>query len=108
MIQVIALLPYYWMLTYYKTIENIKAHDIVCNSKPCFKFYWRCYVDLGLGTIVLVVVVILVILAIIGLGWQGFFGGVKKGADKLGITSLVTNLTDQFKNELSKRVGNIT
>jgi hypothetical protein len=49
-----------------------------------------------------------VILAIIGLGWQGFFGGVKKGADKLGITSLVTNLTDQFKNELSKRVGNIT
>jgi Tfp pilus assembly protein PilO len=63
---------------------------------------------LGLGTIVLVVIVILVILAIIGLGWQGFFGGVKKGADKLGITSLVTNLTDQFKNELSKRVGNIT
>lgn len=68
------------MLTYYKTIENIREHDIV----------------------------ILVILAIIGLGWQGFFGGVKKGANKLGITSLVTNLTDQFKNELSKRVGNIT
>jgi hypothetical protein len=63
---------------------------------------------LGLGTVIFVVIVILFILAIIGLGWQGFLGVVKKGADKLGITSLVTNLTDQFKNELMKRVGNNT
>jgi hypothetical protein len=63
---------------------------------------------LGLGTVIFVVIVILFILAIIGLGWQGFLGGVKKGADKLGITSLVTNLTDQLKNELMKRVGNNT
>lgn len=63
---------------------------------------------MGLGTVIFVVVVILFILAIIGLGWQGFLGAVKKGADKLGITSLVTNLTDQFKNELMKRVGNNT
>jgi hypothetical protein len=63
---------------------------------------------LGLGTVIFVIIVILFILAIIGLGWQGFFGGVKKGADKLGITSIVTNLTDQFKNELMKRVGNNT
>lgn len=63
---------------------------------------------MGLGTIIFVVVAILVVLAIIGLGWQGFFNGVKKGADKLGITSLVTNLTDQLRNELMRTVGNNT
>jgi hypothetical protein len=37
------------------------------------------------------IIVIIVILAIIGLGWNTFFSGVKKGADKIGITSIVKN-----------------
>ena len=40
------------------------------------------------------IIVIIVILAIIGLGWNTFFSGVKKGADKIGITSIVKNATN--------------
>ena len=40
------------------------------------------------------VVVAIVFLAILGLGWDTFFAGVKKGADKLGITSIVENATN--------------
>ncbi len=39
-------------------------------------------------------IVIIVILAIIGLGWNTFFSGVMKGADKIGITSIVKNVTN--------------
>jgi hypothetical protein len=41
------------------------------------------------------IVIAVVILAIMGLGWQTFFAGVKKGADKVGLTSIVKNITDQ-------------
>ena len=34
------------------------------------------------------VVIIIVFLAILGLGWNTFFEGVKKGADKIGISSV--------------------
>ena len=40
------------------------------------------------------IIVIIVILAIIGLGWKAFFSGVMKGADKIGITSIVKNVTN--------------
>ncbi len=46
-----------------------------------------------MGIIVWIIVVIF-FLAIVGLGWDTFFGGVKKGADKLGITSIVEDATD--------------
>ena len=39
-------------------------------------------------------IVIIVILAIIGLGWNTFFSGVMKGADKIGITSILKNVTN--------------
>ena len=39
------------------------------------------------------IIVIIVILAIIGLGWNTFFSGVMKGADKIGSTSIVKNAT---------------
>jgi hypothetical protein len=39
-------------------------------------------------------IVIIIILAIIGLGWNTFFSGVMKGADKIGITSIVKNVTN--------------
>jgi hypothetical protein len=34
-----------------------------------------------------------VFLAILGLGWHTFFEGIKKGIDKLGITSIIENAT---------------
>jgi hypothetical protein len=40
------------------------------------------------------VVIIIVFLAILGLGWNTFFEGVKKGADKIGITSVIGNVTN--------------
>jgi hypothetical protein len=45
-----------------------------------------------MGILVLIVVAIL-FLAIIGLGWNTFFEGVMKGADKVGITSIIENAT---------------
>lgn len=45
-----------------------------------------------MGLIVWIIVIIF-FLTIIGLGWDTFFGGVKKGADKLGITSIMENAT---------------
>jgi hypothetical protein len=37
------------------------------------------------------IIVAIVILAVLGLGWDNFFAGVKRGADKIGITSLIEN-----------------
>ena len=43
--------------------------------------------------ILLWIVVAVVTLAIIGLGWNTFFEGVRRGADKVGITSILENAT---------------
>ncbi len=43
--------------------------------------------------ILLIILVIVFFLAILGLGWNTFFEGVKKGADKIGITSIVENVS---------------
>jgi hypothetical protein len=40
------------------------------------------------------IIVIIVFLAILGLGWDTFFSGVKKGADRIGISSIVENATN--------------
>jgi hypothetical protein len=45
-----------------------------------------------MGILTLIVVAV-VFLAIIGLGWNTFFEGVRKGADKVGITSILENAT---------------
>jgi hypothetical protein len=45
-----------------------------------------------MGILVFIIVAIL-FLAIIGLGWNTFFEGVMKGADKVGITSIIENAT---------------
>jgi len=37
------------------------------------------------------IIIAIIILAVIGLGWDNFFAGVKKGADKIGIISLLEN-----------------
>lgn len=50
------------------------------------------------------VVVATVFLAILGLGWDTFFAGVKRGADKLGITSIVENATNSA-TEIAKNAS---
>jgi hypothetical protein len=34
------------------------------------------------------IIIAIIILAVIGLGWDNFLAGVKKGSDKIGITPL--------------------
>ena len=60
-----------------------------------------------IGWIVLILAV-LVILAVVGLGWDTFFGGVKKGAEKIGSLPEVKNLTDKAKSEFDSIIGNST
>jgi hypothetical protein len=61
-----------------------------------------------MGVLVFIIVAI-VFLAIIGLGWNTFFEGVLKGADKIGITSILENATrsatEIAKNASSDIVG---
>ena len=56
-----------------------------------------------LGFLLLIIIAGVLILAIIGLGWQTFFGGVQKGAEKVGITKALKNIT----NDIQKSIGNI-
>ena len=42
-----------------------------------------------LGFIITGILIIIFLLALLGLGWDTFFSGVKKGADKAGISSVV-------------------
>ena len=56
------------------------------------------------------IIVAIVILAVLGLGWDNFFAGVKKGADKVGISSLIENATnsatEMAKNASKEIIGN--
>lgn len=56
-----------------------------------------------LGLLLFIIIAGVLILAIMGLGWQTFFGGVEKGAEKVGITKAIKNIT----NDLQKSLGNI-
>jgi flagellar basal body-associated protein FliL len=64
-----------------------------------------------LSRIILIILVIVFFLAILGLGWNTFFEGVKKGADKIGITSIIENATSSAaeiaKNASSGIVGSL-
>jgi hypothetical protein len=60
-----------------------------------------------IGWIVLILA-ILIVLAMLGLGWETFFSGVKKGAEKISNLPEVKNLTDKAKSELDNIVGNST
>ena len=60
-----------------------------------------------IGWIVLILA-ILVILAVVGLGWDTFFGGVKKGVEKISNLPEVKNLTDKAKSEFDNIIGNST
>jgi hypothetical protein len=54
------------------------------------------------------ILAILVILAVVGLGWDTFFGGVKKGVEKISNLPEVKNLTDKAKSEFDNIIGNST
>ena len=56
-----------------------------------------------MGILVLIVVAIL-FLAVIGLGWNTFLEGVMKGADKVGITSIIENATSGTR-EITKNAS---
>lgn len=60
-----------------------------------------------IGWIVLILAII-VILAVVGLGWDTFFGGVKKGAEKISNLPEVKNLTEKAKSEFDNILGNST
>ena len=60
-----------------------------------------------IGWIVLILAV-LVILALVGLGLDTFFGGVKKGVEKIGNLPEVKNLTNKAKSEFDNIIGNST
>ena len=54
-----------------------------------------------MSRVILIMLVIVFFLAILGLGWNTFFEGIKKGVDKLGITSIIENATGRF-TEITK------
>jgi hypothetical protein len=56
-----------------------------------------------MGILVFIIVAIL-FLAIICLGWNTFFEGVMKGADKVGITSIIENATSGAR-EITKNAS---
>ena len=60
-----------------------------------------------IGWIVLILA-ILIVLAVVGLGWDTFFSGVKKGVEKIGNLPEVKNLTDKAKSEFDNIIGNST
>jgi hypothetical protein len=44
------------------------------------------------------ILIIIVLLALLGLGWDTFVSGVKKGADKVGITPIVQGAIQIVEN----------
>jgi hypothetical protein len=54
-----------------------------------------------MALLLIIIVIAILILAIIGLGWQTFFYGVQKGADKLGLVSLVKNVTRETQKTIT-------
>ncbi|HJS63621.1 MAG: hypothetical protein ACM31J_04620 [Nitrososphaerales archaeon] len=51
--------------------------------------------------VILWIIAIVLFLAIIGLGWETFFTGVLKGADKIGITPIIKNITDSTRGTIN-------
>lgn len=51
--------------------------------------------------VILWIIAIVLFLAIIGLGWETFFTGVLNGADKIGITPIIKNITDSTRGTIN-------
>jgi hypothetical protein len=51
-----------------------------------------------MGGIIAGILIIVILLALLGLGWDTFVSGVKKGADKVGITPIVQGAVEIIEN----------
>jgi hypothetical protein len=60
------------------------------------------------GFVLFIIIAGVLILAIMGLGWQTFFGGVEKGAEKVGITKAIKDITNEIQKSLGSIVSNTT
>lgn len=61
-----------------------------------------------LQTLIVVMIVVVLILAIAGFGWNTFYSGVKKGAEKLGVMPAINNITGQGKKYVTDMATNTT
>jgi hypothetical protein len=59
-----------------------------------------------MGGIIAGILIIIVFLALLGLGWDTFVSGVKKGADKVGLTPIVQGAVQIVENGTRNIVSN--
>ncbi len=59
-------------------------------------------------SILLIIVIVVMVLAVIGLGWQTFFAGVQRGAEKVGITKALNHFLPDAINSSSANTINST
>jgi hypothetical protein len=59
-----------------------------------------------IGGLIAGILVIVILLALIGLGWDTFASGIRKGADEVGITPVVQGAIETFRNTTRNIVGN--
>jgi hypothetical protein len=60
-----------------------------------------------MGGIVTGILVIIILLALIGLGWDTVVSGVKKGADKVGITPIIQGFANGAREIVVNATRNI-
>ncbi len=60
-----------------------------------------------MGGIIAGILIIIVLLALLGLGWDTFVSGVKKGADKVGLTPIVQGAVKIAENGTRNIVSNL-
>jgi hypothetical protein len=60
-----------------------------------------------MGSIIAGILIIIILLALLGLGWDTFVAGVKKGADKAGITPIVQAALEIIENGTRNVVSNL-
>jgi hypothetical protein len=60
-----------------------------------------------MGGIIAGILIIIVLLALLGLGWDTFVSGVKKGADKAGITPIVQGVVKIVENGTRNIASNL-
>ena len=60
-----------------------------------------------IGGIFAGILIIIVLLALLGLGWDTFVSGVKKGSNKVGIAPIVQGALDIVENGTRNIVSNL-
>jgi hypothetical protein len=60
-----------------------------------------------MGGIIAGILIIIILLALLGLGWDTFVSGVKKGADKVGISPIVQGAVQIVESGTRNIVSNL-